>query len=229
MSFNRPKMAKLFDDHQIRHRDLDALKHLLRDKLGGYTVAIKNIDVSNLLYRGVRWMERPRYTHQLSYPPIERAGLGRANRPGQPMFYGSRGAAPVFYELGVKAGDRIALSEWKVAESFWFHNVGYHEAGLQKLGAGPLGRTALTHPIPNESRFNRKLRRKLSLAFTELIESGNEYRYKQTVAITELLFDKAEPLPTTLMGPRINRVGASFIQQCECAAPLTTSQSGRNS
>jgi hypothetical protein len=99
------------------------------------------------------------------------------------MFYGSRRAPPVFYELRVKAGDRIALSEWQVKESFWFHNLGYHEAALQRLGGESTPqRAALTHPIPYESRFNRKLRRKLSLAFTDLIESENEYRYKQTVA-----------------------------------------------
>jgi hypothetical protein len=207
-SASYPKMAKLFDDHQIKNNDIEALKRMLRDKLGGYAVAIKNIDVSNLLYRGVPWPERPRFTHQLSYPPIDLARLGRANRPGQPMFYGSQGAMPIFYELRAKAGDRIALSEWKVSESFWLHNLGYHEAALQRLGGGSAPpRAALSHPIPNESKFNRKLRRKLSLAFTELIGSENEYRYKQTVAITELLFDKAEPLPKTPMGPKINRLG----------------------
>jgi len=88
------------------------------------------------------------------------------------------------------------------------HNLGYHEAALQKLGAPSVPqRLALTNPILHESKFNRKLRRKLSLAFTEDIRGSNERRYKQTVAIAELLFDKAEPLPETPTGPKIDRVG----------------------
>jgi hypothetical protein len=43
------------------------------------------------------------------------ARLNRANRAGQPMFFASRGAAPVLYELRAKAGDRIALSGWKLS------------------------------------------------------------------------------------------------------------------
>jgi hypothetical protein len=201
-------MAKLFQDDQIERDDIDTLKHLLRAKLGGYAVAIKSVDLSNAFYRGVRWAERPRFTHQVSYPPAAVAGLGRANRSGRVMFYASCGAAPVFYELRAKPGDRIALSKWSVMESFWAHNLGFHEAALHKLGGTsvPL-RHALTNPIPNESKFNRKLRRMLSLAFTEDIRSSNEYRYKQTVAITELLFDKAELLPKTAAGPKIDRVG----------------------
>jgi hypothetical protein len=201
-------MAKLFEDHELRFCDLDTLKTRLRRKLGGYTVAIKNIDTSNLLYRGVAWAARPRLSRELSYPPAERARLGRANRTGQPIFYGSRGAPPVFYELRAKRGDCIALSEWRVNQSFWFHHLGYHEAALKQLGgSGVPPRPALMRPIPNETRFNRKLRRKLSLAFTERIDAETEYRYKQTVAISELLFDKAAPLPRTPTGPQIDRAG----------------------
>ncbi len=74
---------KLFWRDQVRRRDIDTLKRQLRDKLGGYTVAIKFITTDNPLYRGVAWDERPKTIEQLSYPPAERIKkLGRLNRIG---------------------------------------------------------------------------------------------------------------------------------------------------
>jgi hypothetical protein len=49
--------------------------------------------------------------------------LGRVNRIGKPVFYCSRAAPAVFYELRVKEGDLIALSEWEVAEPLWMPAV----------------------------------------------------------------------------------------------------------
>ena len=124
------------------------------------------------------------------------------------MFYGSRGAPPVFYELRAKAGDRIALSGWKITQPIWMHNLGFHRDTLRKLGGpGVPLRAPFVDPIPNETRANEKMRRAMSRAFTEVIEQGREYRYKRTVAITELLFDKAEPIPGKPGGPAIPRAG----------------------
>lgn len=201
-------MFTLLTDDQVRKNDIDTLKRWLRQKLGGYTVAIKNITTDNILYRGVPWPDRPHRVTELSYPPVAFARLNRANRAGQPMFYGSRGAPPVFYESRAGAGDRIALSGWNITQPIWMHNLGFHQDALRKLGGPnvPL-RTPFVDPIPNETRENEKMRRAMSRAFTEVIEPDREYRYKRTVAITELLFDKAEPIPQKPDGPSIPRAG----------------------
>ena len=94
-------MFTLFTDDQIRRNNIDTLKRWLRPKLGGYTVAIKNITTDNVLYRGVPWPERPRRVTDLSYPPVAFARLNRANRAGQPMFYASRGAPMKLKEVCV--------------------------------------------------------------------------------------------------------------------------------
>jgi hypothetical protein len=65
------------------------------------------------------------------------------------------------------------------------------------------------NPIPNESKANARLRRALSLAFTEDIQAGREYRYKQSIAINELLFGGAEPLPIFADGPQCDRAAAT--------------------
>jgi hypothetical protein len=200
--------SELFSDIELRNKSIDALKRRLRSKLAGYHVAFKDIKVGNLFYRGVLWRDRP--SKILSYPPPDKARLNRANRAGHPMFYCSVGAPAVFYELRAKQGDRIALSQWEMAEPVWMHNLGYHEAALAKLGAPDIATRAGTYDlIPNETHKNAKLRRLLSLAFTEDIPVGREYRYKQSIAINELLFDKAEPIPQRLGGPKSPRVAGT--------------------
>jgi hypothetical protein len=202
--------SELFSDKALRNKSIDALKRRLRSKLAGYHVAFKDIKVGNLFHRGVPWLDRPSTIDQLSYPPPERSRLNRANRPGHPMFYCSLAAPAVFYELRAKQGDQIALSQWEVAEPVWMHNLGYHEAALAKLGAPDIPARANTYDlIPNETVKNAKLRRLLSLAFTEDIPVGQEYRYKQSIAINELLFDKAEPIPLRSGGPKSPRVAGT--------------------
>ncbi len=195
---------ELFSDDRLRDKSIDALKRYLRSKLAGYTVAMKYIRTDNLLYRGVPWQQRPSKIDDVSYPPADKAKLGRANRPGKPMFYCSRAMPSVFYELRANEGEFIALSEWEVVEPLWMHNVGYHPDALQKLGAPdhPL-RLPLADPIPDEFRKNARLRAQLSLAFTEDVREGWEYRYKQSIAINELLFDGASPIPRTSGRPKI--------------------------
>lgn len=203
---------KLFTREQLKSRDIDTLKRQLRDKIGDYGLSIKDLSTDNLLYRGVVCEERPNTIDRISYPPPEKVTkLGRLNRVGISMFYCSRGAAPVFYEIHAKPGDRIALSEWEIIEPLWMHHLGYHEQALHRIGAPMIGsRLQLITPIPNETRNNEKLRRKLSLAITENIRDGEEYKYKLSIAINELLFDGADPLPDDKPnGPRTNRAAGT--------------------
>lgn len=126
------------------------------------------------------------------------------------MFYASMGAPVVFFELRAKRGDLIALSEWEITESLWMHNLGYERTALAKLGAPDAdSRAKVFEVIPNETVNNARLRRLLSLAFTEDVREGREYRYKQTIAINEILFDKAEPIRSPRGGPRSTRVAGT--------------------
>jgi hypothetical protein len=47
------------------------------------------------------------------------------------------------------------------------------------------------------------------LAFTEDIREGQEHRYKQSIAINELLFDGASPLPEYRDGPKSSRAAGT--------------------
>jgi hypothetical protein len=206
-------MRRLFSDDQLKSKDIDTLKRFLRNRLGGYTVAIKYIEKGNLLFRGVRYQERPSTVDRVSYPPADKiTKLGRVNRIGQSIFYCSAAAPAVVFELRAKKGDLIAVSQWEVAEPLWMHNLGYHQDALRRIGTSDIAitqRQALINSIPNESRENANLRRQLSSTFTKDIREGDEYKYKQSIAINELLFDKAEPLRIIPHGPSSSRVAGT--------------------
>ena len=126
------------------------------------------------------------------------------------MFYCTLGVPPVLYELRAKVGDRIAVSEWELKEPLWFHSLGYHDDALTRIGAPTIvHRPELMNPIPNESSFNHNLRRRFALAMAESVSEANEYRYKLTIAINELLFDRAEPLPILPGGPEYDRAAGT--------------------
>jgi hypothetical protein len=189
--------GEFFTPEQLEKRTIDSLKDYLRRRIGGYTVAIKNTLTTNPLYRGRVCGELPGTIDDVSYPKPEKVRkLGRANRIGTPMFYCCAGAFPVFFEVHAKEGDLIALSQWMLTESLWMHNLGYHPDSLDKMGAPILPqRSPLVNPIPHETNRNSRLRRRMSLAFTKDVPDGQEYRYKETIAINELLFDRASPIP----------------------------------
>jgi hypothetical protein len=203
---------KLFWRDEIKRKDIDTLKRQLRRRLDDYTKDIGYITTENLLFRGVICAERPSIIDRISYPPAEKiTRLGRLNRISQSMFYASKAAPAIFYEIHAKPGDRIALSTWELKDALWMHNLGFHTDSLKRMGAPVDGsRKRFANPIPNETEFNARLRRQLSEAFTEDVLDGEEYRYKLTIAINELLFDGAGPLPNDLpKGPRCDRVAGT--------------------
>jgi hypothetical protein len=176
--------------------------------MGGYRVTVNDIATGNRLYRAVSWPQhRPNKIDDVSYPPREKAKLNRANRDGIPVFYCSLAEPGVFYVLRAERGNHFALSEWEVTEPLWMHNLGYHQDALRRMGAPNVAmRRRLAHPIPNESKKNARLRSQLSRAFTEDVRKGQEYKYKQSIAIYERMFDDAGPQPILPNGPRSTQV-----------------------
>ena len=164
---------------------------MLRSKLGGYIIAVKDVPAHQLFYRGVRCDTRPPTNSRISYPPASVVTTSqRVSRVGEPRFYCSVAAPAVFYELHAKQGECIALSTWELMEPLWVHNLGYHPLALLRMGTQSDNiamRPPVTHSIPNETKKNRKLRHRLSLAFTADVPPGKEYRYKLSIAINESL------------------------------------------
>lgn len=202
---------RLFTRDELIRKDIDTLKKHLRWKIGGYTVASTPMRTDNILFRAVRCDERPTTVRRISYPSPEHVKEnGRLNRAGSPLFYCSRAAPSAYFEIRAKQGDKIALSRWTLTEPLWMRNLGYHTAALQRIGAPIEPRMRLVNPIPNETRTNERLRRALSLACTDDVRPGDEYRHKLSIAINEWLFDGATPMSTNFPdGPRDGRAAGT--------------------
>jgi hypothetical protein len=202
---------RLFTRDEIQRKDIDTLKRHLRHKIGGYIVASTPMRTDNVLFRGVKCEVRPEAVSRISYPPARFVTEnGRLNRVANPIFYASKAAPSVFFEIHAAKGDTIALSRWKVTEQLWMHNLGYHPSALERLGAPVGSRSRLAHPISNETKFNNRLRQALSIACTADVHKGNEYLYKLSIAISELMFDGAGPLRIDLPGgPRESRAAGT--------------------
>jgi hypothetical protein len=203
----KAQLDTIFSDENLRSESIDSLKLALRGKLGGYGVAITEIAAGNKLYRGVRWPQRPALVKDLAHPPDQYVQLGRLNREHQSMFYASLAGPGALLEIHATAGDRIALSEWVVAEPLWMHNLGFHQDALKNLGGdlAPI-RPRLSGRLPGETKANESMRRTLSLCMIEDIRSDESYRYKRSIAIGETLFDRASEIPLKPGGPRFSDV-----------------------
>jgi hypothetical protein len=203
-------IRQFLTDKQIKEKDIDTLSRFIRYRLGGYRLVIREMPVGQRLYRGVICDKKPTGVSSVSYPPAAKVGIGRLNRPGAPMFYCSVAAPGVFYELRAKPGDRVALSMWQVVKPMWVHAIGYHQDALEKIGAKyQRGRQELINPLSNETKANAQVRRLLSLALTESVPRGEEYRYKQSIAINELLFHDAGVMTKLPDSPNSDRAAGT--------------------
>jgi hypothetical protein len=190
----------MFSEDEVKNHDIDTMKKLLRERVGRAVVPIRHIKTGSILYRGVPCQEgRPVPIQRISYPPSERiTNLQRANRIGQSRFYCSIASPAVFYEINSKQGDLVALSIWEVMEPLWLRNLGFHPETLRLLGAQEqsiVGREHMIDALSIESEDNNKIRREFSRAFTQDVPAGQEYWYKQSIAINEFLDEFEIPFP----------------------------------
>jgi hypothetical protein len=106
------------------------------------------------------------------------------------MFYSSLARAAVFFELGVKTGDPIAVSQWRSTGAVWVNNVGFAPGVFRKFGSSrqqPASWQATpTHPAI-ESRANKLVHQFLADEFSKVIAPDRSYGYKLSIAIAEKL------------------------------------------
>ena len=127
---------------------------------------------------------------QLTYPPVEIVKvLQRANREGQPRFYGSSGANAPFYELRSQVGDHIALSTWRVVKEGVVNHIGYMPEILERLQSHKaVGRVAQQMaPELSYGPVDKLVHSFLASEFSKDVPVGSEYLYKLSVAIAERL------------------------------------------
>jgi hypothetical protein len=143
MSSALPKLPSLYDVKKriksirkinLQNADIDFLKSRLELFFKGYVLSSPVLMPDQVLYRGRIISRKPQKTFEIGYPPAKLVKqIGRANRSEQSMFYSSVSREVTFYELKVKLGDFVAVSQWKVLEKLFINNVGYSEKIFNRL------------------------------------------------------------------------------------------------
>lgn len=169
--------------------DVDFLKRQLFPLFKGYSLSTPALMPGQILFRGVKWTERPSNRSQLTYPPAHSVRtFQRANRLGHPMFYCSVAREAPFFELDSRPGDHLAISRWRVNERLIVNNAGYLDKVLLRANSNRKGPPSwekrssfLDRPV------NRLIHGFLAEEFARDVPIGAEHDYKLSVAITEKL------------------------------------------
>lgn len=186
-----PIEKKLQLIHQLEKMDLSDCTHeFLLDFLNpifkGYTVNALSFETNLVLYRGIKYNDRPKVYKELIYPPKHRAKTNRASYEGEQMFYCSTLKKAPFYELSLVKGDKIVLSTWINQKPLMCNNVGYTESNFITLGAS---REIPVAPIELKEiniKDNRIIAEFLGKTFCKKITDDDKLYYKLTNAIAKL-------------------------------------------
>ncbi len=147
-----------------------------------YEVTTFRFNPGLLLFRGIKYSEKPKFLHDIIYPPKDQAKINRASEKGEQMFYASTVKKAVVYELNIKSGDRLIISTWRTNNILLFNNVGYTKANLENLGANKV--TPFNDEGENE--VNKLIADYLALSFCQNISEEDEHLYKLTIAIARI-------------------------------------------
>ncbi|SRR5579871_41049 len=189
---NRPPLEELMkriDEIQktdLRASTIESIKEKLRLLFTGFIGSASHFERGTILHRGVPYKEKPKKLSELSYPPIEKAKMNRANRQGEQCFYCSGNRQVPFYELGLQPGDRIALSYWVTTETLLFNSIGYTEENFKNLNANRDHKWyEEVEPQEMLNEENKLVQNFLAKAFSQQIPNDKEELKKLTIAIAE--------------------------------------------
>jgi len=168
----------------LRQHSIEELTDRVRELLEGQELRELEFPAGLLLYRGIVSKELPAKLADVSYPPADRVVTDqRANRAGQPMFYGSATWHPPFFEAGVQPGDQIVISRWQTQQPLRLISFGYadHCADDPHTDREKALRDALAHlPAPQ-----RQLATFLTNTFTKTVHDDNQHHYRLSIAVAE--------------------------------------------
>ena len=185
------ELARQLRRLDLRYTNFEYLKQALMPLMNGYFIGSTATNISEPIYRAVLCHDRPTLKSELGSPPPEKVGLGRANNPGKPMFYGSTGCHSTVMELAPAIGDRLAISKWQTKANLPLIFAGYtaaafkEKAGMSRYENLPWVNTYATESLATK-HGNNIVNEFIAHEFTKLVPKGEEWRYKISAAITEL-------------------------------------------
>ncbi len=153
----------------------------------GFTAVAVTMSAGTKVYRAVSSDpgKRPMTIARLSYPPSDKAPLGRMNAPGESVFYGAfRSYAVCLHEMRSKPGDVFAISTWELCASTSFNQFGYTTTGTNVRGF----QRDPPHGVmpPDEGDRNRLIREWQTRVFRKEVLPDDNAFYRLTIAMMRL-------------------------------------------
>ena len=160
--------------------DIDVIKEKLKPLFVGYTLRAPIYEPGLKLYRGRACNEKLNNIEDITYPPAKlNTKYQRVNRPGQSVFYCCADRRVPFSECFAKTGDKFILSRWKTVSRLLVNNIGYLNGNI--MGLQPKSLDEL-------KEANILIRKFIDVEFTKIVDKGEEYLYKITIALAEKHF-----------------------------------------
>jgi len=199
-TFDLRRRINSFRSVDLESASMNAVDIRLRTIMDQYHIKMNNLYLNGLL-RARKNNEREDFNHvrELWYPPQEKIKIyGRLNNIGQSLFYASSNAQTAIYELRHQAGDRITVLVVRPKENVsYFSNIVF--IGLDRSSAPEVSSINKSESLKNSEEFKRGVGSKNHKKFvlidsfledllTLKIEEGEEYKYKPTVILAEILF-----------------------------------------
>lgn len=186
------KLVRHLRGLDLRRADFEYLKKMLMPLANGYFMGSATTNIEEPIYRAVRWSTKPTNKGQLSYPPPSVVPQGRANSPGNSMFYGSAGCHSTIIELAPDIGDRLAISKWRTKTHLHLACVGYtaqafkEKAGMSRFEALPWVKHHAADPL-SKKKGNSIVHEFLAHEFTKKVLGREGWKYKLSAAYSESL------------------------------------------
>jgi hypothetical protein len=180
---------------------IDDLKKILSPAIEGRLVNVPIFNSGTLVYRAVV-CDRPLNVSRVTYPPPSIARLNRANREGQPVFYGSAAREGALFEVMPSEGQTVAVVKWITTASMVVHPVGYSQNALDQVQSKRTPESWTGFVSEPGGPAHAEITDFLATTFMRVIRPGesNDF-YKLSTAIAETLF--AQDLFQGLLYPTI--------------------------
>jgi hypothetical protein len=172
----------------LRITEIEEIKELLTPVFRGYVVEAPRFEPGIDLFR-LQICDRPNNISRMLYPPPAITGIGRANRPGEPVLYCSTARQAPFFESKPTEGQTVVIVHWATTAPLQVNHVGYCSNAFNTLGSNRSNAGWGPRPaaVPG-SEANHIISEFLANTFTKIVPNGSEHDYKLSVAIAEKMF-----------------------------------------
>jgi hypothetical protein len=201
-------LSAIEEIEQVDLKQVDAIElieNIVKTKLRKLPIFLTDLKVGEPLVRARYLKEEEDYHHLIrdySYNPFpEHVKIGRANYPGQQIFYGSRfrvtslGEVRFIYANREKNEARYSLGRWEVTEKLPIAAIVTPELIRQYNAKELLGLADFIEETEHEFKDDKKMAgfiniyRYMAKKYTEPVQEGEEHKYKITAVFSNFIYN----------------------------------------